>query len=302
MKLNRDESTSLGITTAIFLLLLLALFIFKQNSASDDLADLEGGGGGGGVTVNFGDSEFGSGADFRSEVLDVSQKAKSTPVATPEVEEEEVVASDVDDAPAVANTKPLKKEPKKQAVKPEVKPKDNTPKPSKSTTDALSSMLNGNNKGGDGDDDRAGNKGQLGGDKNSSGYYGDGGSGGGKGGGNGSGDGTGTGPGTGSGSGGGNGGGVGSGNGNYKLAGRKVLAKPQPNYTCNEQGTVVVSISVDQNGKVISASPGAKGTTNAAKCLLDQAKIAAMNTKFDASNSAPDKQVGTIVYRFTLTE
>ncbi len=301
MSLNRDEQTSLGITSTIFMLLLLALFVFKQTSAADDLVDLEGGGGGGGVTVNFGDSEFGSGADFRSEVLDVSQKSQRTPAATPD--EDEVVASDLDDAPAVANTKPQKKEPKKENVKPEVKPKPvNTPKPSKSTSDALSSLLNGNNKGGDGDDDRSGNKGQLGGDKNSSGYYGDGGSGGGKGGGNGSGDGTGTGPGTGSGSGGGNGGGRGTGNGNYRLDGRKVLNKPQPNYTCNEEGTVVVSISVDQNGRVISASPGAKGTTNAARCLLDQAKIAAMNTKFDASNSAPDKQVGTIIYRFKLTE
>lgn len=299
IKLNKDERISLGVTTAVFALLLFAL-IFLKYSEKDDLVDLEGGGGGGGVTVNFGNSDFGSGADFRNEVLDVSQKAQRTPVAAPQ--EDEVVASDLAEAPAVVNTKPVKKEPSKEDSKPKPEPVKATPKPSKATDDALSSLLNGSNKGGDGDDNRAGNKGQLGGDRNSSGYYGSGGSGGGTGGGNGSGNGTGTGPGSGSGSGGGNGAGVGTGNGNYKLAGRKVLTKPAPRYTCNEQGTVVVEISVDKDGRVIAASPGARGTTNAAKCLLDQAKVAAMNTKFDSSASAPDKQVGTIVYRFTLTE
>lgn len=298
VKLNQDEKISLAITSGVFLLLLLALFIFKYTEKSD-LVDLEGGGGGGGVTVNFGDSDVGSGADFRSEVLDVSQKTQRTPAATPD--EEEIVASDLDDAPAVVNTKPVKKTPKKEDTKPKPEPVK-MPKPSKATNDALSSLLNGSNSGGDGDDAQGGNKGQLNGDRNSNGYYGSGGSGGGTGGGNGSGNGTGTGPGSGSGSGGGNGAGVGTGNGNYRLAGRKVLAKPAPRYTCNEQGTVVVEISVDKDGRVISASPGARGTTNAAKCLLDQAKIAAMNTKFDPSSSAPEKQVGTIVYRFTLTE
>ncbi|RZM22575.1 MAG: energy transducer TonB, partial [Pedobacter sp.] len=131
---------------------------------------------------------------------------------------------------------------------------------------------------------------------------GDGGSGGGSGGGTGSGNGTGTGPGSGSGSGGGSGAGRGTGVGNYQLAGRKVLAKPQPRYTCNEQGTVVVEISVDKDGRVTGAQAGVRGTTNSAKCLLDQAKDAALKTKFDSSDSAPEKQVGKIVYNFKLTE
>jgi hypothetical protein len=41
---------------------------------------------------------------------------------------------------------------------------------------------------------------------------------------------------------------------------------------------VVVEVTVDQNGKTISATAGIKGTTNTASCLLDQARIAAMNT------------------------
>lgn len=296
--ITSEEKKSFAITSSIFAILLLVL-IFAKYSQNNDLADLEGGGGGGGVTVNFGDSDVGSGDDFHSEVLKVTEQTKQVAVAA--APEDEVLASEDDEAPAVVRTvkEPVKKEPKKEEAKAvEVKKQQ----PSKTASDALSSILSGSNKGGDGDDGQAGNKGKLNGDKNSGSYYGDGGSGGGSGGGTGTGNGTGTGPGSGSGSGGGSGAGRGTGVGNYQLAGRKVLAKPAPRYTCNEEGTVVVEISVDQNGKVISAQPGARGTTNSAKCLLDQAKFAAMNTKFDSSESAPDKQVGKIVYNFKLTD
>jgi len=59
-------------------------------------------------------------------------------------------------------------------------------------------------------------------------------------------------------------------------------------------------VTVDRSGKTIGAVPGVKGTTNAARCLLDQAKIAAMNTKWSSDNDAAEKQVGTIVYNFSL--
>ncbi|MXN92945.1 energy transducer TonB [Flavobacterium sp. Sd200] len=292
---TEQEKKSLIATTLIFGLLLLALILIKY-SEKTELADLEGGGGGGGVTVNFGDSDVGSGADFKSEVLEVKQTTKQQPPVA-SAPEEEIIGSDLEDAPAIANTKPVtKKEPKKEDAKPQpVK----APQPSKSTSDALSNLLNGNAKGGDGDDGVAGNKGKSTGSLSSGSYDGDGGSGGGRGGGNGSGDGTGTGPGSGSGSGGGSGSGRGTGVGNYNLAGRKVLTKPAPRYTCNEQGTVVIQITVDDSGKVIKAERG-RGTTNSAQCLFDQAKQAALNTKFDKGSVAA--QVGTIKYNFTLTE
>lgn len=300
--LTAEEKKSLAITTITFAVLLLLLFVIKYTQKTDlvDLSELEGGGGGGGVTVNFGDSDVGSGADFRSEVLNVAEKVKQVPQAATPADEEEVVASDLDDAPSVVKTKPVeKKEPKKVETKPiAVKA---PPHPSKSTADALSNLLNGNSKGGDGDDGVAGNKGKLGGDKNSGSYYGDGGSGGGTGGGNGSGNGTGTGPGSGSGSGGGSGAGRGTGVGNYQLAGRKNLNTPKPQYRCNEEGTVVITITVNQSGRVIKAERG-RGTTNSAQCLFDQAKQAALDTKFESSESAPDTQVGKIIYNFKLTD
>lgn len=300
-KLTDEEKGSLALTTVIFVLVLLFLLLFKYTQKNDlaDLAELEGGGGGGGVTVNFGDSDVGSGADFRNEVLDVTEKVKQVPAGS-QADEEEIVASDLDDAPAVVKTKPVeKKDPKKVETKPvTVK---GPPHPSKTTSDALDNILKGNNKGGDGDDGVAGNKGKIGGDKNSGSYYGDGGSGGGTGGGNGSGNGTGTGPGSGSGSGGGSGAGRGTGVGNYQLGGRKNLNTPKPQYRCNEEGTVVVQITVNRSGKVIKAERG-RGTTNSAQCLFDQAKAAALDTKFDSSDSAPETQVGKIIYNFKLTD
>lgn len=285
---NRRQS--LAATSALFLVLFLLLYFLKSTNTID-LAMLEGGGGGGDVAVNFGDSDFGSGDNYAS-----LEPVKSAPKqAQPQKSvEKEIIVSESDDAPVIANVKKPADKPKKEEPKPVEKA---VPKPSKSTSDALANLLNGSNTGGDGNDKVAGNKGKSYGDPNATGYNGGGGSGTGSGGGNGSGQGLGTGSGYGNGS----GGGVGNGNGNYHLGNRKALSKPQPNYICDEEGVVVVQISVDKSGRVIAANPGVRGTTNAAKCLLDQAKVAAMNTKWQSDESAPDKQVGKIIYSFKLT-
>ncbi|MET0759013.1 MAG: energy transducer TonB [Flavobacterium sp.] len=290
---TEQEKKSLTITTIGFALLFLLFFYLKFNNQIQ-LSELEGGGGGGEIAVNFGNSEFGSGDNFQSkEVVTVAQKQQAQPTPS---NEKEIIVSENDDAPAIAEVKkPAVKPTKTVVVKPVVKV---VPKPSKSTSDALSNLLNGSNKEGDGDDKVGGNKGKANGDPNATGYNGGGGSGTGSGGGNGSGQGLGTGSGYGNGS----GSGTGNGNGNYQLGNRKALNKPQPNYLCEEQGIVVVQISVDKSGRVVSANPGIRGTTNAAKCLLDQAKLAAMNTKWQSDDTAPNTQVGKIIYNFKLTQ
>ncbi|MES2545453.1 MAG: energy transducer TonB [Bacteroidota bacterium] len=288
---TKQQQKSFTITTISFVLLFL-LFFYLKFSNEIKISELEGGGGGGEIAVNFGNSDFGSGDNFQSmEKVTAAQK----PLPQVQSNEKEIIVSDNNDAPTIAEINKPTEKPKTEIVKPFVKP---VPTPSKSTTDALSNLLNGSNKEGDGDDKESGNKGKANGNANASGYNGGGGSGTGSGGGNGSGQGLGT----GSGYGNGNGSGTGNGNGNYQLGGRKALNKPQPNYLCNEQGIVVVQISVDKSGRVISANPGVRGTTNAAKCLLDQAKIAAMNTKWQSDNTAPEKQVGKIIYSFKLTQ
>jgi TonB family protein len=75
---------------------------------------------------------------------------------------------------------------------------------------------------------------------------------------------------------------------------------PKPYYPGNEEGIVVVQVTVDKNGIVTKAEPGAKGSNTANPELVAAAKKAAMQAKFNADANAPAFQVGTITYRFVL--
>lgn len=281
------KKQSFAITTLLFAVLLCLLLFLKFNTTLE-IPQMEGGGGGGNIAVNFGDSSVGTGENYENEET-VTKQAKNKVVVSDEPEAILTNAAD-DEAVTVADVKKPKEE-----SKPAEKP---APTVSKSALNALSGVLNSKSKSGDGNDNASGNKGEANGSTTASGYGGGGGSGSGSGGGNGSGQGTGSGSGYGSGSGNGRGTGV----GNYQLSGRKAVSKPSPKYTCNEQGMVVVQITVNNNGQVTEAVAGVRGTTNTAKCLMDQARIAAQNTKFDANLDAPDKQVGKIIYNFKLSE
>jgi outer membrane biosynthesis protein TonB len=287
-----DRKKSLLLSILLYATLLLLLFFIRFWPPSN-LQELVGGGGGGGVTVNFGDSDLGSGANYQSEVLNIKNQIKQTP--TKSIPDEAILSQENTTEESVVIPQKEKTKKNTVVVKEETKPEVVKPKVSNNTNEALSSILKGSNKEGDGDDKTSGNKGKSNGSLSATGYYGTGGSGGGTGGENGTGNGIGTGSGYGSGNGGGSGGGSG-----YSLGNRKALSKPAPKYTCNEEGKVVVEVSVDRNGKTINAVAGIKGSTNTAKCLLDQARIAAMNTRWDASSDAPEKQVGKIVYNFNL--
>ena len=299
-----DKRKAILLSTLLYSIILLILFFIRFWPPSN-LAELTGGGGGGGVSVNFGDSDVGMGNNFQNE--EKVEKTQSKPVPVQKVQEEQDVIAEENSKdegvviPKKVNTKKAKEVIIKE-TKPVVitKPIKEVPKTlTKPQNDALANIIKGS-KTGDGNGNSAGNQGSASGGLNNSGY-GVGGSGGGSGGGNGSGNGTGTGLGSGSGSGGGNGSGNGKGSGSgYSLGDRKALSKPAPAYNCDEVGKVVVQITVDKNGKTISAQPGIKGTTNTAKCLLDQAKIAAMNTRWSADENASEQQVGKIEYNFRL--
>lgn len=284
---NRKQS--LAMTTAIFALLFLLFFLLKFSNEIT-LPELEGGGGGGEVEVNFGDSDFGSGDNFQSMEKVISAPKQTQPIPSTE---KEIIVSENDDAPAIAEVKKPAEKPKKvEVVKPVVKV---VPKPSKSTTDALSNILNGSSQSGDGDDKVAGNKGKANGNANASGYNGGGGTGTGSGGGNGSGQGIGTGSGYGSGS----GSGTGNGNGNWKLAGRKLSSSSKKVQNCNEYGTVVVQVTVNRSGNVI-ATKYVRGTTNTDPCLLEPAYATARTYKWLPDDNAPETQIGTITINFRI--
>ncbi len=96
------------------------------------------------------------------------------------------------------------------------------------------------------------------------------------------------------------GGGIGEDGTAYQLKGRSVDYKAKPIYNIQIEGKVVVSITVDRDGKVIAAIPGIKGSTTLNKKLLQRAKSAALKTKFNAKIDAPKQQQGIIVYYFSL--
>lgn len=286
---TKHERKSFVITSIIYSLILLLMFVFGFKYFDPPKEK--------GIAVNFGTTDFGSGEEQPTEPIKTAP-VESTPEPTPveetssAIEEEEVLNQNTEEAPVIKDDKKeppkevQKEEPKKpeevqpekepekveEPKKPEPKPE---PKPDKSVTDAMQSLMNGpesdgQENAGEGDDDQGGDKGDPNGDPNAKNYYG-----------------------TGKGL---------DGDGNYRLGGRKALNKEKYTQDCNESGEVVVKIEVDRNGKVIRAIPGQKGTTNTNPCLLEPAKRAALETKFNSDSKAPTKQVGFITYVFKLSE
>lgn len=250
-----------------------------------------------GMEVNFGTTDLGKGDDHPVEEIKtepVEEVVPEDPVEEPVVEsveeiietpveevvEDVITEETVEEVPVIIPVKEVPKETPKEEVKevPKEEPKETPkeepapPKPDQSTQDALSSVLNGppadgTASGSEGDDDEAGDKGNDNGDPNAPDYY--------------------TNPGNGSG-------------GNYDLTGRMVLRRTEAVYSCGEEGRVVVSIKVDRLGKVVEATPGTQGSTTSDPCLLNRAKEAALNTKFQAAANAPEKHRGKIIYNFRL--
>ncbi len=268
---TKHEKRSFAITVTLHVLLILLLLFFGFTYLDPPPES--------GIAINFGTSETGSGIEQPQEAVQAAPQ-KSRPEVTPVETEikEEVVTQEIAEAPVIE--KEQKKEPVVDVEKPVEKKEEEPvkkpdPKPEKSTTDALSSILNGpesegTTSGGEGNDNLAGDKGDPDGDPDARAYYG-------------------------------NGRGL-DGDGNYLLGGRKALNKEKFLQDCNESGIVVVQIEVDRSGQVIRATPGVKGTTNSAACLLDPAKRAALATRFNSDSEAPSKQVGTIIYNFKLSE
>ena len=270
-----------------------------------------------GISVNFGTTDFGSGR------VQPKEKIQSEPLDTPPVEHteqevaeaieepEDVVEEAVEkEAPAeklltkeseeaikIKQAKEVKRkadeaaaDAKRKAEEAENKKKVEAARIAQQKKDAeekarqeqeakkkrLDEMMGGLNKsdgtatGSEGDDNKAGDKGQPDGDPYATSYYGSPGS--------------------------------GSGTGGYGLNGRSLVNKGKVQQECNESGVVVVKIVVDRNGKVVSATPGVRGTTNNNPCLLEPAKKTAFLHKWNLDSNAPSQQVGFVVVNFKLGE
>ena len=258
------------------------LFFVIYPLPGDELIE-QGGGGGGEIAINFGNSETGSGDNYKSTDLNVKTTKATQPkeVAQPK----EILTQTTTDAPTAIKVNNPTKTNTTKATEP-VKTQ-----PVKKVDDALSSILNGNSKG-DGNDKSGGNKGKTNGDPNSTSYEG-----------NGKEDGKGLGKGDKYGNSTyGDGTGVGTGKGNsWGLKGRKLATTSQKVQDCNEYGIVVVKIYVNKQGNVIRAER-AQGTTNTDPCLVNPAIATAKSFKWQADSDAPDTQIGFIVVNFKVGE
>ena len=270
---TKHKRKSAVITVMILLLLLFVVFNFGMRYL-DPPEEY-------GLAINYGDLDVGNGTPVTKTAKIVppkviqKEKVAEAPEEVPAEKVVEKVLTDptAKDVPVVEGGKEAVKEPVKEIVKSTPPKEIPKPKPSKETQDALQRLLNGNvsdgKPKGEGDDENQGVKGSEKGDPDVSKYYGN------------LGDGT---------------------TGNYNLAGRKALSKPKEQPDCEEEGIVVVSITVDKTGKVIRAVAGVKGSTNTAACLLKPAKEAALRTTWNSDSRAPSKQTGTIIYKFSLSK
>ncbi len=82
----------------------------------------------------------------------------------------------------------------------------------------------------------------------------------------------------------------------YRLVNRKARLLPNPVYTCDSFGKVVVNITVNATGRVIEATINKAGSTTTNECLYDSAIQYAKQSFFTASSKTA--QLGTITYLF----
>lgn len=285
---TRHKKKSFTLTTFLLSVILLLLFYIGLTYMDPPIEN--------GIAINFGTTDFGSGeiqpkekirSQPKKEVVKpveevipktaTKEPAENKPVEkvlTQESEEtikinqekaskrkaEEAARKAKAEAERIANEKRRAEEKRKQEE--EAK---------KRKLDALIGGIgksDGTTSGSEGDDNKAGDKGSPQGNPYATSYYGAPGS--------------------------------GSGTGGYGLNGRSLVSKGKVQQECNEDGRVVVRIVVDRNGRVIKATPGVKGTTNNAPCLLEPARKTALLHKWNLDSNAPSQQVGFVVVNFKL--
>ena len=276
------KKKSAGLTAVIGVLLLLLFFMLGLTYYDPPISY--------GMEVNFGTLAQGSGAVQPTERVQTIEQNEEKPVAV-----EEQVESVL---PEQSSTEPVKevltekestvsipeKNEEKQSVQPvteekepEVKPEPikEVPKVSEATKSVVSNLLKnkteeGEDTQGEGDDLAQGDKGKIEGNPYSSSYY--------------------------------NNFGLGGEGKGYGLNGRNLQNNGKVVQDCNQEGTVVVRITVNNKGEVIQAEPGVKGSTNTHPCLLEPAKKTALLHKWFPDSNAPWEQFGFVVIQFKLGE
>lgn len=96
-------------------------------------------------------------------------------------------------------------------------------------------------------------------------------------------------------------GGKGNGTG-YDLGGRGAKSLHRPSDDFSEEGTIVVDIWVNREGRVVRAEVATKGTTLINNEMRQKAKQAALRSVFASDPNAPEEQHGTITYTFVINQ
>lgn len=288
---TKHERNSAKITTLIVMIILLLLFVVGPPYMDPPIEY--------GVAVNFGNSNVGQGnvqpkkpiksepREIQKPVEEVSKpkEVNPEPASSEKPKAEDVLTQAEEDAIAIKKQKEAERNAKLEAkrkakAKADAKAKAEADRIAKEKAEQdakkkkLDALIGGVSKsegtesGGEGNDNQAGDKGQLNGDPYAASYFGD--------------------PGTGS-------GGVG-----YGLNGRGKATYQKLKQECNESGLVIVKIVVNRNGNVVEAVPGVKGTTNTTQCLLEPAKKIALSHKWRPDSNAPAKQIGFVKVNFNL--
>lgn len=83
----------------------------------------------------------------------------------------------------------------------------------------------------------------------------------------------------------------------FSLVGRTAVNIPNPIYTCDRTGRVVVNITVNELGRVLTTSINKASSTTSNECLQEQAMQYAREAVF-SSLAGRNSQPGTITYNF----
>ncbi len=83
----------------------------------------------------------------------------------------------------------------------------------------------------------------------------------------------------------------------FSLMGRRAIDIPNPIYTCDTPGKVVVNITVNSTGEVIKTSINKNASTTSNECLTEMAMDYAAGARF-SSLAGRNSQPGTITYNF----
>ncbi|MEO9512051.1 MAG: energy transducer TonB [Flavobacteriaceae bacterium] len=285
---TRHKKKSFTLTTLLLSVVLLLLFYIGLTYIDPPIEN--------GIAINFGTMDFGSGkVQPKEKVRSEPKRDAEKPVeqvheqvqpsqTVPEAPVEKVLTSENEETIRINQQKEVQRKADEAAEKAKTEKeriarekkqaeerKKQEQEAKKKSLDALIGGIgksDGKTTGSEGDDNQTGDKGKPEGDPYATSYYGSPGS--------------------------------GNGTGGYGLNGRSLVVKGKVQQECNEDGRVVVRIVVDRSGKVIQATPGVKGTTNNAPCLLEPARKTAFMHKWNLDSKAPSQQIGFVVVNFKL--